>query len=132
MELSDLSGVYLATMFEDVAVKILGKSAQQLGRLYEKNVRLKKFYYQSFQSDRYSRVFEKIRFKTFNCRIRANREIYKVISCFILFYRTVIQGQEGIKWTVLDMKPVQHDTYMRSMKKAIDKFDAVSMYDDDF
>uniref|UniRef100_A0A914BYU2 Replication protein A subunit n=1 Tax=Acrobeloides nanus TaxID=290746 RepID=A0A914BYU2_9BILA len=106
LELSDLSGSNWATMFEETATKILNRSAQELGRLQEEDL------------DEYNKIFESIRFKAFNCRIRAKSQFFN--------------DQEQIKWSVYDMKPVPYDMYNRYLKKTIKSFEDSSLDADDF
>uniref|UniRef100_A0A915C2S8 Replication protein A subunit n=3 Tax=Parascaris univalens TaxID=6257 RepID=A0A915C2S8_PARUN len=94
MELSDFSGCHWVTVFEEKAVKLLGKTAEELGKLVEDN-----------RLDEYNDVFSAVRFREYTFRIRAKSEFYN--------------DAERIKWSVLELNNVDYNKYVEELSKAL-------------
>lgn len=100
MEVADFSGTHWITVFEDVATRLLGKSAEEIGRLLD-----------SDNLPEYNNVFTAVRFREYTFRIRAKNEFFN--------------EAQKIKWTAFSIEPVAYDRYTEELKKAISEVEDI-------
>ncbi|CAI4224683.1 unnamed protein product [Auanema sp. JU1783] len=99
MEVTDCTGSIWVTLFGKSAEKVLGRTANELGELKEGD------------TDAYNAVFEQIRFKYHNWRIRAKPETYN--------------DETKMRYSVVDVTDVNYDKYIAELKKGIEALEAI-------
>ncbi|CAI4225242.1 unnamed protein product [Auanema sp. JU1783] len=99
MEVTDCTGSIWVTLFGKSAEKVLGRTANELGELKEGD------------TDAYNAVFEQIRFKYYNWRIRAKPETYN--------------DETKMRYNAVDVTDVNYDKYIAELKKGIEALEAI-------
>lgn len=71
---SDPTGDQRVTAFNETAEAMLGKSAEEIGRMSE------------YDKNAYTQLFDEVKFKTFVFRFRTKMETYSVSICISFFF----------------------------------------------
>lgn len=101
VEIADFSGTAWTTIFEDKAALLLETSADKLAQLKNESTSL------------YDAVFERIRFRDYNIRVRVKYEMYN--------------DQQQMRWNIVDLKPVPYDKCKKLINDAIQKCEHLSI-----
>uniref|UniRef100_A0A914EJ86 Replication protein A subunit n=1 Tax=Acrobeloides nanus TaxID=290746 RepID=A0A914EJ86_9BILA len=93
-ELTDFTGTYWVTAFDDQAEKIIGHTADEIGQLQEQN------------NLEYVKIMQRLMWnKPMNYRLRAKHETYQDVA--------------RVVWSVNDVKPVNYKQYNEILKETI-------------